>query len=68
MTGHARDDGGGLGDVAICGGAPLRPGHTPLVSLRSLAPLSSGTKGAVDSCLRRNDGGGSRNDGGGEQG
>ena len=61
-----------------CGDAPSRPPRAyPAISLRSLAPLSSGTKGAgavcpspssLDSCLRRNDGGVGRNDRGSGQG
>ena len=51
---------------------PDRPGHPPLASLRSLAPPYAEAKGAggrasgaLDSCLRRNDGGGRGDDGGG---
>ena len=64
-----RNDGGvrvpGMWGSAVS--APLRPGHTPLTSF---APPYAKAKGAtrtrrgVDSCLRRNDGWGSRNDGG----
>ena len=42
-------------DVRHRPGPALPPRAYPACLLRSHTPLSSGTKGAVDSCLRRND-------------
>ena len=45
----------GMTAVSVSGGWPrVRPGHPPLAAL---APPYAGAKGAMDSCLRRNDGG-----------